>query len=66
MESLLRPAQVAELLNVRPSTLYALCYRGVLPYIRIRQGKRRPLLRFKQQDIEQFLQKNAIPMTDGK
>ena len=63
METLLRAHQIARILNVKPSTLYALCYRGVIPYIRIRQGKRRPLLRFRQEDIERFLKANSLPPT---
>ena len=61
MDALLRADQVARILNVRPSTLYALCYRGVLPYIRLTQGRRRPLLRFRRDDVEKLLRERTVP-----
>ncbi len=59
MESLLRAADVARLLNIRPSTVYDLAHRGVLPYVRIVQGRRRSLIRFRPSDLEELLRKRT-------
>ena len=61
MEHLLRAQDVAELLNLRSSTVYQLCHRGILPHIRIDQGKRRALIRFRPRDIESFIQSKKRP-----
>ncbi len=61
MDQLLRADEVARILNVRPSTLYALCYRGVLPYIRLTKSTRRPLLRFRREDVEKLLNDRTVP-----
>ena len=55
MDRLIKATDVAELLNVRPATVYALVQRGVLPHVRISEGAKRPLLRFRLTDIERFL-----------
>ncbi len=61
METLLRAKDVARILNLRPSTVYDLAHRGVLPYIRIKQGVRRPLIRFRATDIERLLRQRTVP-----
>ena len=47
--------QVADLLNIQPSTVYALCRRGELPHVRITQGARRALIRFDPDAIRKFI-----------
>ncbi len=61
MDPLLRAKDVARILDVRPSTVYDLVHRGVLPYIRIKQGARRSLIRFRATDIENLLRERTVP-----
>lgn len=61
MESLLRATEVARILNIRPSTVYDLAHRGVLRHIRIVQGRRRSLIRFRLSDLEQLLDARTVP-----
>ena len=56
MESLLRAIEVAKILNVRPSTVYDLAHRGVIPHIRIARGSRRSLIRFRHSDLERLIE----------
>ena len=66
METLLKAAQLAAILKVQPTTIYALVERGVLPHIRIAQGKRRGLIRFRPSDIEAFLQERTAGVSKEK
>jgi excisionase family DNA binding protein len=59
-DSLLTAQQVAEALNIRPSTVYALCRRRELVYVRLSQGKRRALIRFRAEDIEKVLRERTV------
>ncbi len=61
MESLLRAKEVAKILNIRPSTVYDLAHRGVLRCVRIAQGTRRSLIRFRPSDLEQLLRERTYP-----
>jgi len=58
---LLRATEVAALLNTKLSTVYALCRRGDLPYIRLAQGRRRAMIRFSREDIDRVIQKRRVP-----
>ena len=60
MDSLLKAREVAVFLNLRPSTVYDLAHRGVLPHIIIRKGARRSLIRFRKEDLARFLQQRSI------
>ena len=59
MEELLRAKQVAQILNVRTSTVYDLVHRGAIRYVRIAQGKRRSLIRFRASDLEEILRQRT-------
>lgn len=59
METLLRAQEVAKILSVRPSTVYDLAHRGVLRCVRIAQGKRRSLIRFRPSDLERLLKERT-------
>lgn len=61
MEFLLRAKDVAKILNIRPSTVYDLAHRGILQHVRITQGTRRCLIRFRASDIEQLLRDRTVP-----
>ena len=58
-DSLLTPNQVAAILAVQPSTVYAAASDGRLPCVRLWQGVRRSLLRFRRRDIEEFIQQQS-------
>ena len=60
IEPLLTAEQVSRILNIRPSTVYALCRRGALPHIRVAEGKRRALIRFRRSDLEKLLSDRAV------
>ncbi len=66
METLLRAKDVAQILNVRPSTVYELAHRGVLPHIRITEGSRRALIRFRPADVELFLKQRSVAVPERK
>ena len=53
--SLVTAAVVAQVLNIRVSTVYDGVARGRIPAIRLWQGRRRPLLRFRLKDIEDLI-----------
>ncbi len=59
--TLLTAKQVAEMLNIRPSTVYALCRRGEIPHIRVTQGSRRALIRFDPEQLQTFLRERRCP-----
>lgn len=59
-DSLIDARQVARLLGVRPSTVYALCRRGELIHIRLGERRRRPLIRFRLEDLQALLQQRTI------
>ena len=60
MENLLRALQVAEILNLRTPTVYQLAYRGLIPHVRISQGSRRALIRFRREDIEKLIEDRSV------
>ena len=65
-EVLLTAQQVAEVLAVKASTIYDAAYRGVLPVVRLWEGRRRALIRFRRGDIEEFIRQRSIaPKTQG-
>ena len=47
--------EVCTLLQVKPSTLYAWCAKGIIPHLRV--GR---LLRFSQQDLETWLKQRRV------
>ncbi|HKZ20437.1 MAG TPA: helix-turn-helix domain-containing protein [Acidimicrobiia bacterium] len=55
LPELLTAEEVANLLRVKVSTIYDAAARGQLPVVRVWQGARRALVRFRRQDIERIL-----------
>ena len=53
--SLWTPKQVAEYLNVKAQTVYAWVKQGVIPHIVVSRGRRKACLRFRPDDIEDWL-----------
>ena len=64
-ESLLTAEQVAQMLNLKRVTVYAAAASGRIPCVRLWKGRRRTLLRFRRDDIEQFLIERTRPLGDG-
>ena len=52
---LVKAEQVARLLNIKLSTVYDAVARGRIPAVRLWKGRRRPLLRFRPEDIEELI-----------
>ena len=63
-ESLLTAQQVAEILAVKPSTVYDAAYRGALPVVRLWEGRRRALVRFRRSDVEALIRERTVPVKD--
>ena len=55
-EQLLSAHEAAAFLNIKSATLYDWAKKGVVPHIRILAGKKRPLLRFRRDDLLQFIE----------
>jgi len=54
-EPLLMASEVARILKVKTVTVHAAATDGRLPCVRVWQGKRRALLRFRRRDIEALI-----------
>ena len=66
MDALLIVPEVAEILRVRPTTVYSLVARDILPHVRIAQGKRRALIRFRRADVEKFIECRSVVPHSGE
>ena len=55
VEPLWTAQQVADRLSVKPSTIYDAAHRGVIPVVRLWEGRRRALLRFRRSDVERLI-----------
>jgi len=58
MNKLLTKDEVAEMLGVKPSTIYQWTHEGFIPHVKIRN-----LVRFRQYDIDKWIEDRA---TDGR
>lgn len=65
-DPLLLAHEAAELLNVRPATVYQWANKGLLPHVRIRTGGTRPVLRFRKSDLERFLRERTVEPRDRR
>ncbi len=54
-ESLLTAQQVAELLHLKPVTVYAAAAKGLIPSVILWRGQRRGLIRFRRADLESWI-----------
>jgi len=57
--SLLTANEVAELLNIKRSTVYEAALKGRLPAVPLWKNNRRTFLRFRRSDIEKFISERA-------
>ena len=62
-DPLLTAIQVAELLNIKKSTVYEAALKGRLPAISLWKKKRRTFLRFRRSDIEKYIRDHTIGPT---
>jgi len=60
MDKFLLASDVATLLLLKTSSVYQLAHDGVLPHVRIADGRRRPIVRFRREDIERFIAERTV------
>jgi len=58
---LITASDVARILNIQLSTVYDGVARGRIPAIKLWEGRRRPLLRFRVEDIQRLIQERTVP-----
>ncbi len=59
MNRLHTPKEISGLLQVSESTVLRMAYSGDLPYIQLRSGKRKKIIRFDPVMVEKWLGKRA-------
>jgi predicted site-specific integrase-resolvase len=59
MNRLQKPKEIGDLLQVSESTVLRMAYSGDLPYIPLRSGKRKKIIRFDPVEIEKWLKKRT-------
>jgi predicted site-specific integrase-resolvase len=59
MNRLQKAKEIGELLQVSESTVLRMAYSGDLPYIPLRNGKRKKIIRFDPVEIEGWLKKRT-------
>ena len=59
MNQLNTPKELSALLQVSESTVLRMAYSGDLPYIQLRSGKRKKIIRFDPATVERWLEKRA-------
>ena len=62
-EPLLKVEQIAQMLNVEISTVYQWAQMGYIPCIRLGTGKKKPLVRFSQFRVQEWLKEREV---DGR
>jgi Helix-turn-helix domain len=60
MNRLQKAKDISDLLQVRESTVIRMAYSGDLPYIPLRSGKRKKIIRFDPLEIEKWLKKRTL------
>jgi len=65
---LLTAHQVAEVLQLKLSSIYDAVQKGRLPAIRLWEGRRRSVIRFRATDIQEFInsRRTAVKRSDSK
>ena len=62
---LLTASQVADLLNIKKSTVYEAALKGRLPAVSLWKNSRRTFLRFRRSDIEEFIKSHTRTIESG-
>ena len=60
MNRLNTPKEISDLLQVSESTVLRMAYSGDLPYIPLRSGKRKKIIRFDPVMVEKWLAKRTL------
>jgi len=60
IKKLLTPKQVAEIFGVAVSTVHKWTYKGLLPCVVLKHGKRKSVIRFRQEVLEAWIKKREI------
>ena len=60
MNRLNTPKEISELLQVNESTVLRMAYGGDLPFIPIRKGKRKKIIRFDPTAVDKWLAKRTL------
>jgi excisionase family DNA binding protein len=58
---LLTVEEVSRLLCIKPATVYEAAAAGRIPCVRLWQGRRKSLVRFRRSEIEAFIIEKSIP-----
>ena len=65
-EQLLTADEVAARLRLKPQSVRDAAWRGKLPHVRLWQGKKKCLLRFRKRDIDELIRSRTVPVRDGQ
>ena len=65
MNHLLTVQQVAEMLSIAPSTIYAWVGSGYLPAVVMHRGSKKPVIRFRPEAIEDFIRQREQEQRDS-
>ena len=57
---LLTAEEVARILRLKPATIYEAAARGRIPSVRLWKGRRKTLIRFRREDIEQLIDARTV------
>ncbi len=64
-DQLITAEEVAHLLRIKLSTVYDAVAKGRLPAVRLWRGRRRSLIRFRRDEIEELLRKRSCPVKES-
>ena len=60
LEPLLTAEEVAPILRERPATVYEAAANGRIPCVRLWEGRKRGLVRFRRSDIENLIRQRSV------
>lgn len=55
--------QASAILKIKATTVYDWCAKGILPHVRILAGSRRPVIRFRRSDLDEFIRERLTGPT---
>lgn len=61
---LLTAEEVARRLHLKAATVYEAASKGRIPCVRLWKGRRKALIRFKPEDIEQLIRERTVSSTE--
>jgi len=63
---LLTAEEVAQILRLKPATVYEAASVGRIPCVRLWKGRRKTLVRFLAEDIDRIIRERTVPTTRNK